>query len=80
MISFTKPDSPVDQLQLLGKEADYLTALNDAILRASCQSLLVVDEDGIICWLSEEIPSIFGYEQAESLINRNVGIIVQDLS
>eukprot|EP00804_Cyclotella_cryptica_P009057 CCRYP_003157-RD/>CCRYP_003157-RD protein AED:0.08 eAED:0.08 QI:0/0.8/0.83/1/0.6/0.83/6/517/887 len=80
MVPLAAPDDPNDRLQHFEEEVNYLSALNDAILRASCQSLIVVDEAGFICWLSEDIPNIFGYEQAESLINQNVGIIVQDLS
>ncbi|KAL3790496.1 hypothetical protein HJC23_012052 [Cyclotella cryptica] len=80
MVSLAVLDGPYERLQHFEEEAKYLSALNDAILRASCQSLIVVDEAGFICLLSEDIPNIFGYEQAESLINRNVGIIIQDLS
>ncbi|KAL3790495.1 hypothetical protein HJC23_012051 [Cyclotella cryptica] len=80
MVSLAVPDGPNDRLQLLEAKAKYLSALNDAILRASGQSLIVVDQAGFICWLSEDIPNIFGYEQADGLINQNVDIIVQDLS
>ena len=55
------------------------SALNDAIIQASGQSLLVVDELGIIQSMSEHTSQMFGYEAADTLTNRKMDFFLQDL-
>eukprot|EP00804_Cyclotella_cryptica_P004181 CCRYP_014545-RA/>CCRYP_014545-RA protein AED:0.08 eAED:0.05 QI:0/0/0/1/1/1/6/0/1167 len=80
MVPLSLPDCPYSKAQFLEEEVNRLSALNDAIIRASGQSLIVVDGAGFICYSSEDVPKIFGYDKAESLINRNVDVIVEDLN
>ena len=65
--------------QQLGDDVEYLSAVQNAILRASGQSCAVVNHDGIICSVSAETAALFGYPNASAIIDRNIDILIQDM-
>lgn len=57
---------------------EHVSAVNEAILRASGLSLVIVNEEGIILSTCNEAPNLFGYKCAGSLINRNIDVLLND--
>ena len=82
MVSLSMPfrAGASNRVRELEQELAHLSAVNDAILCASGHSLLVVDRSGGICSVGEDIPKMFGYDQADSLINQKMDIVIQDLN
>ena len=68
-----------ERVRQLEDELNHLSALNNAILSACGHSLLVVDKSGAICSLSDDTPKIFGYDQADNLVNQKLNMVMQDL-
>lgn len=56
-----------------------LIATQDAIIRASGQSLLMVDRSGQVSSASEGVPQLFGYEHGHSLIGLNVDVLMHEV-
>ena len=59
-------------------ESAHLSEMKDAIIRASGQHLVVIDNAGTIQSMSDGISQLFGYTaQDDTLIGRNVNILLQ---
>ena len=59
-------------------ESAHLSEMKDAIIRASGQHLVVIDNEGIIQSMSDGFSQIFGYAQDDNtLIGRNVNVLLQ---
>lgn len=75
------PDpTPLLRIASLEEEVTRLSAAKDAIIRASGQFLMVVDDLGSIQSVSSGISQVFGYGEDGMMIGQNVNPLVQERS
>ena len=72
--------SDLHRQRLEGDDIRHVSAVNEAILRASGLALVVVDQDGVILSTCNEAPALFGYKYAGSLINQNIDMLLNDVA
>lgn len=66
------------QIAALEEKVKHLSATQDAIVRASGQSLVVVDETGRIASMSDGASTMFGFEHSDSLIGHHLNTIIKE--
>eukprot|EP00956_Cyclotella_meneghiniana_P029740 scaffold73032_cov59-Cyclotella_meneghiniana.AAC.3 len=72
--------SDLHRQRIEGDDIRHVSAVNEAILRASGLALVVVNQDGVILSTCNEAPALFGYKCAGSLINQNIGMLLNDVA
>jgi len=66
------------QIASLEEEVTRLSAAKDAIIRASGQVLMVINDGGSIESVSSRISEVFGHDEENRMIGQNVNVLLQE--